>query len=148
MLLSQREWADELDDDKWYPTYMGVGAGVSSGTYLMLGNRSDTIPLKSFKSSTKNLGTFTSLMARNTISSCQEKHIVLPLNLINFWGLWLFLYRFQKRGFFLVYLVHVGVLSLEVTGGGDDRLYSSHTKVIMILTIEHSTLVNTHKVII
>ena len=101
MLLSQREWADELDDDKWYPTYMGVGAGVSSGTYLMLGNRSDTIPLKSFKSSTKNLGTFTSLMARNTISSCQEKtYYIKPLNLIKFWGLWLFLYWFQKHWFF------------------------------------------------
>lgn len=39
------------------------------GTYLMLGNRSDTIPLNSFRSSTKNLGTFTSRIALRTISS-------------------------------------------------------------------------------
>lgn len=39
------------------------------GTYLTWGNRSDTIPRKSFKSSCKNFGTFTSRMARSTISS-------------------------------------------------------------------------------
>ena len=39
------------------------------GTYLMLGNRSDTIPLNNFKSSTKNLGTLTSLIALKQINS-------------------------------------------------------------------------------
>ena len=41
-------------------------------TYFMFGKRSDTIPLKSFKSSTRNFGTFTSRMARKAISSCRR----------------------------------------------------------------------------
>ena len=41
----------------------------------MLGNRSDTIPLNSFRSSIKNLGTLTSLMARKAINSCNKKQI-------------------------------------------------------------------------
>lgn len=40
--------------------------------YLMLGKRSDTMPLNSFKSSTRNFGTFTSRMALRAISSWQQ----------------------------------------------------------------------------
>lgn len=45
----------------------------NSYTYLMLGNKSDTMPLNNLRSSTKNLGTLTSLMALSTISSYRNK---------------------------------------------------------------------------
>ena len=41
----------------------------NNDTYLILGKRSDTMPLNSLRSSIRNLGTLTSRMARNAISS-------------------------------------------------------------------------------
>lgn len=41
----------------------------TSRTHLVVGNKSDTMPLKSFKSSSRNLGTLTSRIARKQIKS-------------------------------------------------------------------------------
>ena len=58
-------------------------------TYLMLGKRSDTIPLKSFKSSTKNFGTFTSRIALSVINSyrkyvCQNNKCVTKMCVMDY----------------------------------------------------------------
>ena len=58
-------------------------------TYFMFGKRSDTIPLKSFKSSTRNFGTFTSRMARKAISSCRRRIQTLQYaNCVLYIGFW------------------------------------------------------------
>ena len=52
---------------------------INQLSYLIVGNRSETIPLKSFKSSDKNFGTFTSLIARKQISSCESEEKMIKL---------------------------------------------------------------------